>query len=491
MDINPVKNKFSNPYYLLLLPIYFVLHGFTQYYPLVLPGQAALLLLKYIPAILILTALFFLFFRMWRTAIMFSFFVSFLYIFFGAIHDWMKTWLDNTFLVKYIFILPAGTIIFILLAFYLRKNKPVFFKLSFYFNILLIILIAADIVLLASKINKDASEVEVVNTSSLLPCKTCDKPDIYLIIADEYAGKKQLEDVFSFDNSEFENQLRERGFYVIDSSISNYSHTSYSMASLLEMNLLKDIDTNSRSFNNHRLSLKAINDNQLLDFLKVNDYDLKNYSIFQVGGQLPFEKTHFFKTGTDLVTGQTLLSRINRDIRFNLVTKLKYKSDEQWIIEEELRANEGLFERSMQEASAVSEKPRFVYTHLLMPHYPYYFDRNGKRNSLTLVDSEKYNPQKYIEYLQYANKKFILLIDEILLNSEKPSVIILMSDYGFRGDSSKRKYQFMTLNSIYLPGGQYEGFYKGMSNVNQFRVLLNTIFDKKLPLRKDTSIYIK
>ena len=126
-----------------------------------------------------------------------------------------------------------------------------------------------------------------------------------------------------------------------------------------------------------------------------------------------------------------------------------------------------------------------------MPHYPFYFDRNGKRNSLNLlVDSAQYNPEKYIEYLQYSNKKFIQLIDEILLKSEKPSVIIFMSDHGFREFNSEKKYHFMTMNSIYLPGGQYQGFYKGMSNVNQFRVLLNTIFKKKLPLRKDSSIYI-
>ena len=106
--------------------------------------------------------------------------------------------------------------------------------------------------------------------------------------------KKQLEDVFHFDNSAFENQLRERGFYVVDSPISNYNQTTYSMASLFEMNYLKDLDVDAKTFNNHRLSLRSINDNQLLDFLKVNDYELKNYSIFQVGGQLPFERTHFF-----------------------------------------------------------------------------------------------------------------------------------------------------------------------------------------------------
>src|SRR5688500_11642341 len=95
-DMNPGRNQFYNPYFILLLPVFFVLHGFTQYYPLVLPGHVLLLLLKYLLAIFILTAVFFFFIRLWRTAIMLSFFVSFFYLYFGAIHDWMKTWLDNT-----------------------------------------------------------------------------------------------------------------------------------------------------------------------------------------------------------------------------------------------------------------------------------------------------------------------------------------------------------------------------------------------------------
>ena len=245
----------------------------------------------------------------------------------------MKTWLDNTFLVKYSFLLVSGFLILVLLVIYLRKKKPVFLKLSVYLNILLILLIVMDLVLLGYKIIKGESGTETANASELLPCPTCEKPDIYLILADEYAGKKQLEEVFHFDNSAFEDQLRERGFYVIDSTISNYNQTTYSMAYLFEMNYLKDLDVDTKTFNNHRLSLRSINDNQLLDFLKVNDYELKNYSIFQVGGQLPFERTHFFKTGLDLVTGQTLLSRINRDIRFNLATKFKIESEVQRIVD--------------------------------------------------------------------------------------------------------------------------------------------------------------
>jgi hypothetical protein len=52
------------------------------------------------------------------------------------------------------------------------------------------------------------------------------------------------------------------------------------------------------------------------------------------------------------------------------------------------------------------------------------------------------------------------------------------------------KYHFMNLNSVYIPDGNYTGFYDGMLNVNQFRVILNSQFGQKLPLLKDYTSFI-
>jgi len=48
----------------------------------------------------------------------------------------------------------------------------------------------------------------------------------------------------------------------------------------------------------------------------------------------------------------------------------------------------------------------------------------------------------------------------------------------------------MNLNSILLPGKNYNGYYNGMSNINQLRILLNNEFGQKLPLLKDSTIFI-
>jgi hypothetical protein len=44
---------------------------------------------------------------------------------------------------------------------------------------------------------------------------------------------------------------------------------------------------------------------------------------------------------------------------------------------------------------------------------------------------------------------------------------------------------------VHFPKGNYSWFYPGMSNINQFPVLLNSEFEQNLPLQKDSFIYLK
>ena len=94
----------------------------------------------------------------------------------------------------------------------------------------------------------------------------------------------------------------------------------------------------------------------------------------------------------------------------------------------------------------------------MIPHHPYYFDSNGDSLPLKkLLLFKNTNSDDYIEYLKYGNKKILQLVDQILANSPTPPVIMLLSDHGFRHPAKNidRKYDFMNLNAIYLPGKNY------------------------------------
>ena len=202
--MNLKKDFLHTPYYLLLLPLFFLLHGSSENYPLIPFIPCLLLLLKYILVTAIITGLSFLIIRSWRSAAMFAFFVMGFHFFFGPLHDFLKNVLPNSFIVKYTFLIPFFFILFIGILIYQRKLKPSYNKLSRYLNILFAVLILIDLVLLGIKSTKDNGSHKTELASEFINCNNCSKPDIYLIVADEYAGRKELEDIFHFDNSAFD-----------------------------------------------------------------------------------------------------------------------------------------------------------------------------------------------------------------------------------------------------------------------------------------------
>ena len=128
-----------------------------------------------------------------------------------------------------------------------------------------------------------------------------------------------------------------------------------------------------------------------------------------------------------------------------------------------------------------------------MPHYPYLFDRNGRR--LSFEESQQGGRKDlYLEYLQYCNKQCLALADSILKKDKTGPIVILMSDHGFtKYDASAidPSYNFDNMINIYLPDKNYSEFPDTISNVNLFRFILNKQFKQRLPLLKDSTIFLK
>ncbi len=482
----------SFPFYILLLPLYFVFHGFVVNHPIIPVGVSLVLLMEYLGYSVLLSLFFFLLIRSWRPAFLLAFMVLAFHIFFGPLHDFLKSFADQTFLVKYLFLLPLALLVFLFLLVRFRKKKFAFKTLTLYLNLLLLVFILIDVVTLSFSTGR---EDKAHHKIKLVACERCDQPDIFLIIADGYSGKIPLQEHFRFDNSFFENQMRQRGFHVVDSTISNYNYTPFTMASIFSMDYLQGLEKSNRSLSDRSICFKLINDNPVVDFFKQQGYHTLNFGIFRFADDLPYRSTSFYKSGTDLIREQTLFTRMTRDIRFNLVTKLKIRSEIERMAYYNLEITQDLYNRTWNEIAKPSvTAPRFVYTHLEMPHYPYYFDSKGKPNALEdLEESRQVDERLYIEFLQYTNQKILKLTDHIMKHAQTPPLIMLMSDHAFReyaNDSVDHKYHFMNLNMVKLPNKNYEGFYAGMSTVNQFRVVLNTQFRQQLPLLKDSTIYL-
>ncbi len=184
-----------------------------------------------------------------------------------------------------------------------------------------------------------------------------------------------------------------------------------------------------------------------------------------------------------MITEGTLFSRL-------------YKAFEWVFVEVRHIDNNELFLRKVKETSATKHKlPQFIYAHFYMPHEPFFFDKNGRRKDDDTVMAE-YKIRSipgYLEYLQYTNTRIRGLVDTIMINTQSKATIILASDHGFRSATTlpNPKFHFQNLNAIYFPSGNYDQLYDSLSNVNIFRVVLNSLYAQRLPLLKDSTIFLE
>tara|TARA_B100000745_G_scaffold245314_1_gene167448 strand:- start:109 stop:951 length:843 start_codon:yes stop_codon:yes gene_type:complete len=148
-----------------------------------------------------------------------------------------------------------------------------------------------------------------------------------------------------------------------------------------------------------------------------------------------------------------------------------------------------------------SDKPIFVFAHMMLPHPPFIFDADGGIRSVDNLDlsleiKDNNNRDAHLEQLKFVNKKMTQVVDQ-LLNSENPPVIIITSDHGtaFLFDGNLAKWDSPTnemikerMNNImfvYLPSNKTDIFYEDMTLVNVFPVLFNYYFETDFEILDD------
>jgi hypothetical protein len=496
--------KFRGEYFLFLLPLFFVVHGYNEYYGKITVEDAFWLWLEFelvtgALAALFYLALFYLVLRPFRKAALFAAALMGYYFFFGAAHDWLKATVPGTILVKYSVILPLTLLFFTALFFCLKKTEHSFRALVKYLNLVFACLLAVEAARVPFKKVPHQDIVRRATTDSrvaplLRPCDTCAQEDIHLIVLDEYAGAEQLKDVFGFNNRPFADTLRARGFLVLEGARSNYNYSPISMASLFSLDYLPGLGPWPHYVLDD-IANPIMEQNTFIGFLQRQGYTIHNISIFDLPGAPAYK--HYFKPGARLIKDHTFLNRLVQDLGYHLLTTLEWD----WAIRSVVQDLEAEAALNTQRMQAVVERvrdtgrsgPQFYYTHLMMPHAPYVLDRHGRSAGFSYYldpDRDRGLRRGYLEYLLYANKKVVSFIDTILKTSSRPPVVILMGDHGFRHREVEPRYHFMTLNAVYFPDRRYDGFYDGLTHVNQLRLLLNNRLRQNLPLLKDSTAFL-
>ena len=481
--------KLTRPFFVLFFPLFFVFHGFVEHFFFVSVKSAILLAGVYLMVAIVLTAFLYLISRSIHVAAITAAILLLFEFFFGHLHDLLKE--SRLFLAKYSLLLPLLALLALAAFIGLKKARDLS-RLTIYLNLLFLVLIGIDAVSLVLRALKDES-----GNRTELPlgsrCEDCPRPDFYVITLDGYAGGAQLRDQFAFDNGEFFRELKARGFHVVPKSESNYDSSPSSMASTFDMEYLEVEERDNMRRRGHRDAFRRINANKLMRFLEVHGYRVFNHSVFRVRGQAAPIGESFVPANARMITDRTLSTRFRKDVLINLATRLKWRRCLERSMFATHRGNRELYERTLGTARSRGEPPKFVYTHLMMPHHPYYYNEHGQMFSYDeLTRTALGDKERYLSYLKFTNRHVLSLTDSIFRHSPNPPIIVILSDHGFRYfPVDYRRYAFSNLLAVHLPSRNYRQFPDSMSNVNLFRAVLNSSFRQQLPMLGDSTFVVK
>jgi hypothetical protein len=439
----------------------------------------------------------------WTRAAMFSSVLILLFISYGQVYSALNPVmvLGDT-LGRHRYLVPAWIVISAL-AFWgvsrLRRNLVTITNVMNIISIALIILpvyqLISNTILTLRNEKTNAASVSTITLNG--QNTTTEKPDVYYIILDMYGRDDVLMDRFQYDNSEFLKSLEGLGFVVTRCSISNYNMTELSLASSFNMNYLDTLGSQYKAGNTDRSGLPSlIHHSAVRKIFENMGYRFINFETGFTFTEIRDADEFLVPPDSDPETGKTI-SRLNefeslllKTTAFVIVTDAQTK----WLhpITDALDMRREHIVREMYLLDklpklAIEKSPKFVYAHILIPHPPFVFTKEGV--DLTLPTS--YRPDDegptatkdyaigYRHQLDYINLRLIPILKEIINNSKTPPVIIVQGDHGV---DPKRSF---ILNAYYLPGGKNDKIWQTISPVNTFRVIYNSYFQEKFNILPD------
>jgi hypothetical protein len=311
------------------------------------------------------------------------------------------------------------------------------------------------------------------------------KRDVYWLVFDRYGSDRSLELMYGVEN-DLTPWLRERGFTVLSDSHANYVKSALSMATTLELTHLEEVarlmGPDSTDFGPPYASLQ--------ESRTVRQFKALGYRYHHVGSwwsptrvSRTADVNHNLDDVSDFTAGlldSSVVPTIQRLLGGGRRTPLEARHYE--------HALHGL---AALESLRDEPGPKFVLAHVLLPHPPYVFDRDGRfipeeeANALTV-------PERWERQLAYTNERLRTLLGGLLaLPPEERPIIILQADEGpwidpYLRDS--RSYDWSTasadeleikfgiMNAWYLPGAEDLALDPAMTSINTFSTLFSRYF---------------
>jgi len=382
-------------------------------------------------------------------------------------------------------------------------------KSDYYLRVVSIILMAfmvSGIVMKINVLNKAHKYIESVllNNTEIDPdqdmthagYKNDNNPDIYYFIFDAFAGPSALLKYYDTDILNFIQELEKRGLYVATESKSNYSMTISSLPSSLNMNYWDELVKDEIKGIGWIPVIPLLHDNLVSRYLHNRGYALVT---FPSG----FWPTEDFRTDMKIRPLITL-----NEYQENLLLYTPVPRIFPGILYDNHRNRINFTLNSLKNLTP-EERPIFVFAHIITPHPPFIFDEEGNpihpQRTFSHFDADGYRnkggttveyQEMYSDQLNYIFGRILEMIDEILLVSESPPIIIIQGDHGPGSMITQTLFEeknlderFSIMNAYYFPDQDYRSLYPSITPVNTFRVIFNKYFEENLPLLPDKNYY--
>ncbi|HXY71641.1 MAG TPA: sulfatase-like hydrolase/transferase [Actinomycetota bacterium] len=313
---------------------------------------------------------------------------------------------------------------------------------------------------------------------SLLASPPAHRPDVYYIIFDEYGGTRTLQDFFDYDSEPLMKWLQGKGFVLPAHSATNYPRTELALASSMNLRYLGFLTAKmGPNTGNITPITNLLQHAQIGTIMKSLGYDY-----IHIGSWLNQTRTAV-NADVNLTHGGSDFSNL---LKQEPATSQAFRT-EAW--------RTTLWQLSTTEHLQRYTGPRFVFTHILCPHGPLVFERDGSLLPRSTLDREG-EKQAYVDQHYWIDQQIRKLVTSLQDRpADQQPVIVLQADEGpYPGEPTiwpphpnpnQLEMKFDILNAYYLPGIPKSAVWPDITPVNTFRLILDEYFHAKLTYLPD------
>lgn len=374
---------------------------------------------------------------------------------------------------RYWHIVPILILIIIILACFMKAEKRM--GLVNNLNVLLLIsfggLIVFNIIMasptIIKKIQKDMNHTTVaLDKPDEVKDTNFEKRNIYYIILDEYSSFNTIKKYYHYDNSKFAQNLEELGFNVSYDSLNESRQTYTITGNILNLDY---IITDDMLFD-EKIKLR---ENPPL-FRLINEY---GYKINNLSDAVKWDGV--FAGGLEGVSSSKMstfsVMLYSNSAMYPFVSS---KNDFE-------NRDKVLAEFNALQAQESNDIPVFTYAHIVCPHTPFVFDREGNVtpfSALNNLEDKKYYLDQYI----FVTNKVYDTVKNIV-KKDPNAIVIIQSDHSIRmikddeGNYMDYEDERSILNCVYY-GGEKLDEIKGQSGLNTIRIVLSKLFEIEMPV---------